>query len=725
MSSATQAVVISGDLSLGATVFNLPAGTYEVLAGTHIYVPAGIAFTFDPGVNIYFENNSFLETDHTSTLTIGENSMYVFETAAFVWLRGSLFINGTAADPVLFDKSFLIPGQQWTGIIMDHCYNETVYIQHCIIKNTEKFTGTNPHFLSGAIYIDSCNFNSFEILKSEFIHNQSSDYGGGVCINNSFSADNFTFNHCFFKDNSSGIEGGALASYNSDNEFYDCTFDYNQSLNGGGLYLENCNLNRIEVSKFHKNTGTNAGGGVLLSHDTNMAATAILINSEFYSNQAPLGGAYFSRSYESNLNFDASNNKFKKNQASNLGGGLYIYNDKTSLYKLKSNQFLENTSNGSGGGLATTNTSMGDYDISANKFENNYANYGGAIAFWSGQKINLSYNSFTNNTAKYYGGGFYGEATFNTIEITWNIFDGNLTENYDGGAIALYDYSVVDPLVILLNKFENNEATANGGAIASVNELGGKLYFLNNLIANNMAGNKGGGVYCESHYYFENNTIADNTAATNGGGIFASNNVVLAKHFNNILWNNTPNQGNFYISAMNYKKFRYSCIQGSGPSLTNISANPLFTGSGDYHLQTTSPCINTGKPGFSTTSYSMLWKSDIDVETRIYSTIEMGFDEIMQVKMATKSSEIFEETKDMASDFSFEIYPNPASNYVNVNLKETPIEIQKIRLIGINGNLIGEYDMNGKTTQINLEDVPNGLYILQTARKTRILSVVR
>jgi parallel beta-helix repeat protein len=88
-------------------------------------------------------------------------------------------------------------------------------------------------------------------------------------------------------------------------------------------------------------------------------------------------------------------------------------------------------------------------------------------------------------------------------------------------------------------------------------------------------------------------TFSGNAADSQGGGMFNySSSPALT---NSILWGDTAPAGSeIYNFDSDASAASYSDIQGGYEGTGNIDADPLFVSTTDLHLQSTSPCIDTG-----------------------------------------------------------------------------------------------------------------------------------
>ena len=184
--------------------------------------------------------------------------------------------------------------------------------------------------------------------------------------------------------------------------------------------------------------------------------------------------------------------------------------------------------------------------------------------------------------------------------LTFCLVEGN--SSYDAG--GLYGCTLTNCIIR-----GNYAARYGGGSEAST------MY--NCLVISNTAGYGGGGLYNDWAY---NCTIVGNSAGSYGGGV-----LIASWLANCILDSNTaPNGPNYWSDNLNY-----CCATpyySGGPG--NISNAPLFVNpaAGDFHLQTNSPCVNTGDNGSAASG------TDLDGNPRIVgSAVDIGAYELQTV----------------------------------------------------------------------------------------------
>jgi len=112
------------------------------------------------------------------------------------------------------------------------------------------------------------------------------------------------------------------------------------------------------------------------------------------------------------------------------------------------------------------------------------------------------------------------------------------------------------------------------------------------IISGNFA-NLGGGIRCSSSSapMIANCTISGNSASQGGGISSTSSSPTIT---NSIFWGDSaPESPEIHIYSGS-PVVTFSDVQGGWPEEGNIQTDPLFTGGGDYHLSTDSPCIDAG-----------------------------------------------------------------------------------------------------------------------------------
>ena len=282
---------------------------------------------------------------------------------------------------------------------------------------------------------------------------------------------------------------------------------------------------------------------------------------------------------------------------------------------------------------------------------------------------NVMVDGFTirNGSSTQDGGGVYASSfsesgTAGTVTITHNIIQQNSAYVHGGGVFALSqsNSATAGQVIASDNTIQGNTVTTgSGGGIsaASFSNSGttATVTLVNNIVTGNTA-KCGGGVYASSYSnlgtsgtaILTNNTVTNNTATSpeedgvpDGGGVWVAYGTSgTVNVYNNIIWGNTAQDGGdisflLYsgVGVANGYNNDYTNMTGIGSwtnSGGNIDADPIFVGGGDFHLRSSSPCLDMGlnsAPGIPATDF----EGDnrvIDGDSNGTATVDMGADEV-------------------------------------------------------------------------------------------------
>jgi hypothetical protein len=220
-----------------------------------------------------------------------------------------------------------------------------------------------------------------------------------------------------------------------------------------------------------------------------------------------------------------------------------------------------NTAFISGGGTYSAN--LNDCVVSGNKLIQGSG--GGGASFGT-----LNNCLITSNSVSACGGGAY-YATLNGCSLS------NNSALYGGGAC----FGLVNNCLV-----SSNRAYGGGGVCSNT--------LVNCLLKNNFA-TWGGGAFDGT---LLNCTIISNTASGTGGGV---NGGSLANCI--IYYNSSPKIPDFPNDARSALNFCDSMLLATN-GVGNITNEPAFVNlaGGDFHLQSNSPCINSGNNSYVTTT---------------------------------------------------------------------------------------------------------------------------
>jgi hypothetical protein len=468
--------------------------------------------------------------------------------------------------------------------------------------------------------------------------------GGGVGISISGVPGNVTVQNCVVNTNNNNGSGNNNGGY------------------GGGLFISGAAIITVTGNTFNgnwvNNYGYSTGGGVSCS-----GATVTLSGNMFNGNWA-YGAGGGACCYSSSGTMTLSGNTFKGNSAANGGGACCQSSSGTMT--LSGNTFNGNWSDyyyGSAGGGACCQSSSGTITLSVNTFTGNsssgaYSSYGGgAYCQSSSGTITLSVNTFTGNSSGAYpsaGGGAYCYSPSSTMTLSGNIFADNDCNGSGGGIYCASSTTLTN------NTFIANSADGNGGG-ACCAASGATMTLAGNTVKQNTAWSSGGGFYADSGTVtildnlvlgntqtgfgcygggvwvralaldMINNTIFANNALGGGGGAaFQVDGVTEILHVNNnIIWGNTANGSgaDVHLAGTGQRKeFLYNDADDMygvwDLATSDVDIDPQFFDpvNGDYHLRSTSGCVNVGNNGAPS-----LPTTDLDGGPRIVAgTVDLG-----------------------------------------------------------------------------------------------------
>jgi hypothetical protein len=421
-----------------------------------------------------------------------------------------------------------------------------------------------------------------------------------------------------------------------------CTFVSPSNTVGGGLEIlsaRNATVSHSEVS----GVANSLGRGIAIQ---GVRGAVTIEDCRVGTNHINASGAGLWCSLDSAAIVTVTRSSFTGNSALDRGGGAYCSAGKVILLD---NSFIGNSAGEAGGG-AQCASDGGSVTLSGNTLAANRAVRGGGLWFNGGmESVTLSNNTFADNEGggascfSYYGsvtlltntftgnegGGVDCGTAFEPLTLSGNTFQRN-SAAVEGGGIRCFGRG---PMTLIGNTIRNNTARQDGGGIHA--GAAGNLRIVNNLIAGNRqtdASFKGGGIFIVAHANLQvwNNTIVDNVAAGSGGGLALKADGVsgLLSVCNNIIWGNTAGaaDSNIHLSGNGQRtEFRCNNTQGALGTSDFVGDNqdfdPQFVDpiNGDYHLTSTSPCINAG------TDLTLLPAADLDGgERNVAGTVDLG-----------------------------------------------------------------------------------------------------
>jgi len=334
------------------------------------------------------------------------------------------------------------------------------------------------------------------------------------------------------------------------------------------------------------------GKNIVVMSENGSAVTIIDLQG---SMEDPHRGFFFTRGEDSTAvlkGFTITNGYAYGGWLESFGGAIYCY---TSSPKIVENRITGNTACNSGGGIYCR---QGRAKIRDNVItENRSYGAGGGIYCRNHPPPTMEGNAISDNVASW-GGGVHCHQCGTTIKFN-TITDNVATDGPGGGIVSYFSAPTITENTIVGN------TAYGGGGIHCVALSSLTVSITDNLIAENVAVDRGGGVlsdYCKPT--IDGNTITGNQAAF-GGGISCQGNAIVTIT-NSILWADEAGADpEIHVEEGASVTVSYSAVAGGWVGVGNIDADPLFVmgPEGEYYLSQTeagqvqqSPCVDAGDP---------------------------------------------------------------------------------------------------------------------------------
>ncbi|MCK5857523.1 MAG: T9SS type A sorting domain-containing protein [Bacteroidales bacterium] len=634
--------------NLPTYIWDLGGSPYLIMKD--IKIPIGSDLIIEPGVEVLFQGHYKMD------------------------VKGSINAIGNSMDRIVFTSHL---GEPWNGIRFD--FSDGIPLSHsklhyCDISNARK-TGTictipDPESSGGAIFVKS--FSDLEIYECEI-------------FNNSVMA-----------------QGGAIGIYsNSSPKIWKSNIHNNTAVKRGGALCMMIDCDPIIANNtFAENESTSKGGGAIGVGDlsTGLSCSPTIIGNKIRNNSATKSGGGIFICNSDIVNF--SENTFEENTTQASGGGVSIHRNST--VNMESNQFFNNIASVNGGAIYIGMPPYPDVTMNICQFSANSAVNGGAI-YVDQAETDIKYSTFNNNTASTDGAGIYAYISTSIIEKC--SFEDN-TATGNGGGVYLNDPKGTITTIpkVKLNSFKSNTAY-QGSALYCLRgaNSGNGNEILNNLFAENHATDKGV-VYMQGdnqNTIFNHNTVTNNYTppAFISGVCYEDDNYFSTEFKNNIIFESIID---ILIMSGQYQ-YQHPSNYATLQTLNSLQTNPNFVSSSDYHLLSSSNCINAGNNSATMTT------TDLDDNQRINNTItDYGCYEYGSSPPARKGR-----TTSPNEDHQISVFPNPATDFLIVNTSfEQNIDISIYSLSGQrvylseNNSIIGE-------EKISLSDFKPGVYIIK------------
>ena len=285
-----------------------------------------------------------------------------------------------------------------------------------------------------------------------------------IMLNKSFKA---CIENCIIENNSALEKGAALYLINIEQILVNRSYINNNvarssnNAQGGGLYIQNCEILTITGNSFFENNSAHSGGGIYCFD--NMVVD--ISNNTFHSNIGS-GAAIF---FRENISGQIANNLFEENK-----GKTTIYFSSLSEVSILNNKFIKNICGDST--IKMSGNSGNKALIYNNVFVENIMDHEQAILqtcdITSLQNIGLYNNTFLNNKSE--------NRIYSAVYLAWynseSIVKNNIFSGYD---TAIWVYGEKNHVIM------NNDSHNVDNILYWNNQfMGNDSYFISMLLSN-------------------------------------------------------------------------------------------------------------------------------------------------------------------------------------------------------------------------------------------------
>lgn len=542
--------------------------------------------------NCIFSKNSTLTTElsdgggmfNTSSSPVISHSTFFLN---FSRLGGGM-MNVISSFPHISDCIFTGNLAAIDGGGMNNQNNASPTVSLCIFTGNAALNGGGGGMIS---------LNNASPIVSDCIFTGNSGVQGGGMRNSTNSS--ATVSNCEFHNNTSSNNGGGMSNGGgTTSQITGCTFTGNSSVNGGALSNIQASP-AISGSAFIGNTAFSLGGGIMNSN-----SSPVLTDNTYISNTALFGGGI----YNNDASPTVTASTFSGNTVVSDGGGMYNFGSSSVGARRTAEIATPNSP-------ATLNTPSAPEDgtglMTGFAVDRDFADdtpRGRMLRLAASNPV-VEGCTFTANFAGNVGGGMINNNS------SPGITNSTFANNTAGSGAGLFNANNSTPSIDRCRFTGNTASGRRGGGIANVSS---SPSVSNSLFADNSAALTGGGMLNEngSNPHIINSTFSANTAGLAGGGIRNTQSDPLIT--NVIIFGNSSG----IEDSLSTPVVTFSLVQGGYPGEGNIDADPLFVNAaaGDYHLQGSSPAINSGS---NTAAFHL--GTDLDGEARIQqSIVDMG-----------------------------------------------------------------------------------------------------